>query len=88
MIIKKLNKFLRNWKGNLFSNDYKNKVQDELVGESYEKVITAIDSNLDSLRDKKTSFENKILSSKGMIGSLEASINSLGNSIAKLVRSI
>lgn len=74
-----------NWKGDLFSNDYKKKIQDELIGESYEKVISDIDSNLDTLRDKRTSFENKILSSKGIIGSLEASINSLGNSIAKLL---
>jgi uncharacterized coiled-coil DUF342 family protein len=73
-----------NWKGDLFSNSYKNKIQDELIGESYEKVIGDIDSNLDALRDKRTSYENKILSSKGVIGSLEAGINSLGNSIAKL----
>lgn len=74
-----------NWTGNLFSNNYKKKIQDELIGESYEQIISDIDSNLDTLRDKRTSFENKILSSKGVIGSIEASINSIGNSIAKLL---
>lgn len=79
------NKEYTNWKGDLFSNEYKKKIQDELIGESYEKVLSDIDNNLDALRDKRTSFENKILSSKGVMGSLEASINSLGNSIAKLL---
>ncbi|MBP1043048.1 DUF5082 family protein [Vagococcus sp. BWB3-3] len=73
------------WKGNLLTDDYQKPVKSGLVNSGYTTIITDIDNNLDELRNKKTEYENKILSSKGIMGSIESSINSLGNSIAKLL---
>ncbi|MGE7367077.1 YwqH-like family protein [Desemzia incerta] len=74
-----------NWTGDLYSNGYAPKVEEDIVNGSFRATIHAIDENMDALNDAKTRFENKISRTEGIIGTLEAGINSLWNEVENLM---
>ncbi|WP_426350408.1 hypothetical protein ACPWSR_03970 [Alloiococcus sp. CFN-8] len=71
------------FKGNLHKNSYKTSVND--VIESYNKVISNIDANMDALNMEKASYENKASRCYGLIGSFESAVNSLVHRIENWV---
>lgn len=74
-----------NWKGNLHSNEYEPLLVDDILNGSLQTTIHAIDENLDALNDAKTRFENKISRTEGIIGTLQAGVNSLWNEVENLL---
>lgn len=79
------NETYSNWVGNLHANEYEPLLMDDVLNGSFQVTINAIDENLDALNDAKTRFENKINRTEGIIGTLEAGINSLWNEIENLM---
>lgn len=79
------NETYSNWTGNLYANEYEPKLVDDVLNGSLQVTINAIDENLDALNDAKTRFENKIHRTEGIIGTLEAGINSLWNEVGNLM---
>lgn len=79
------NESYSNWTGNLYDNEYEPILEDDLLNGSLKATIRAIDENLDALNDAKTRFENKINRTEGIIGTLEAGVNSLWNEVENLL---
>lgn len=79
------NESYSNWTGNLYANEYEPMLVDDVLNGSLQATIHAIDENLDALNDAKTRFENKINRTEGIIGTLEAGINSLWNEVENLM---
>ncbi|MBM6614780.1 DUF5082 family protein [Desemzia sp. RIT804] len=79
------NESYNNWNGNLYANEYEPMLVDDVLNGSLQLTIRAIDENLDALNDAKTRFENKISRTEGIIGTLEAGINSLWNEVENLM---
>lgn len=71
------------FKGNLYSESYK--VQLDALIDDYDLVISNIDTNMDRLNTERTQYENKAYMCNGFIGNLQASINSLVNTIENWV---
>lgn len=71
------NKEYNDWKGNVFDTRYQDKLQNDLVDSKFTKIIDIIDDNLDAINTERTKYENKILNTQGLIGKIEAAINSL-----------
>ena len=67
------NKSYTDFKGNKFSYTYKPSIQE--LGNSYDAVISRIDTNLDALNTKKSEYNNKASGCLGPLGSLESSYN-------------
>lgn len=79
------NETYANWKGDLHSNEYEPLLVDDVLNGSLQTTIRAIDENLDALNDAKTRFENKINRTEGIIGTLQAGVNSLWNEVENLL---
>lgn len=73
------------FKGNTYLNRYQNDLKSELVDNQYNNIITIIDENLDTINNERTRYENLCYNSKGIIGKLESSINSLVTQIENWV---
>lgn len=71
------NKEYNDWKGNVFDIRYQDKLENDLVDSKFTKIIDIIDDNLDAINTERTKYENKILNTQGLIGKIEAAINSL-----------
>ena len=71
------NKEYNDWKGNVFDIRYQDKLENDLVDSKFTKIIDIIDDNLDAINTDRTKYENKILNTQGLIGKIEAAINSL-----------
>lgn len=65
------------WKGNIFDTRYQDKLKNDLVDSKFTKIINIIDDNLDAINTERTKYQNKILNTQGLIGRIEAAINSL-----------
>ena len=65
------------WKGNVFDTRYQGKLKNDLVDSKFTKIIQIIDNNLDAINAERTRYQNKILNTQGLIGRIEAAINSL-----------
>lgn len=79
------NETYSNWTGDLHSNEYEPKLEEDILNGSLQVTIRAIDENMDALNDAKTRFENKISRTQGIIGTLEAGINSMWNEVENLM---
>lgn len=71
------NKEYNDWKGNVFDIRYQDKLENDLVDSKFTKIIDIIDDNLDAINTERTKYQNKILNTQGLIGRIEAAINSL-----------
>ena len=71
------NKEYNDWKGNVFDIRYQDKLENDLVDSKFTKIIDIIDDNLDAINTERTKYQNKILNTQGLIGKIEAAINSL-----------
>lgn len=76
-----VNKQYEYWRGNVFNNRYESKAREELAENDYGKMISIIDDNLDEINYKRAYYQNLIYESEGLIGDLEASINSVETQI-------
>lgn len=78
-----LNEEFDTFRGNLYSETYKQKLE-ELVAD-YDNVINNLDINMDRLNMVRAQYENKAYQCNGPIGYLQSSINSMVHTIENWV---